>query len=115
MAGRTGGMLKVVGDDPRAAVAPMYANFVAVCNVGGDVQFEFIFLDLNELAQRIQLVRKGEESPDGELQGKTVAKLVVPAASFMQLKDHLAAMFESLGEQYGPKQEETSTERGYGN
>jgi hypothetical protein len=108
------GTLTVSGDDPRHAVSPTFANFLAVSHVGSEVQFEFIFLDLNQLALRIQRVKEGVEKPDGELQGKTVAKLVMPTAAFIQLKEHLAAMFERLEVKHEPESpEKTGQERGY--
>lgn len=109
------GLLTVSGDDPRHAISPSFANFLAISHVGGEVQFEFIFLDLNQLALKIQRMKDGVEKSEGELQGKTVAKLVMPAASFIQLKDHLSAIFQRLevmkNESESPKK--TGEERGY--
>lgn len=89
------GRLNIRGDDPNA-VSPTFANFVAISHVGSEVQFEFIFLDINQLALRVQAVKDGTEKPDGDAKGKTVAKLVMPVTSFIQLKEHLAGMFARL-------------------
>lgn len=105
----------VHGEDPRQAEAPVFSNFVAVSHVGSEVQFEFIFLDLNVVAKHIEGLEKsrteGAAADTTEqstiIQGKTVAKIVVPVASFVQLKDHLNMLFEKLE----PK---NSKEKGYG-
>lgn len=109
------GMLTVSGDDPRHAGSPLFANFVAVSHVGSDVQFEFIFLDLSQLALRIERVKAGTENADGPFQGKTVGKIVVPVSAFLQLKDHLLSMFNRLEAVNNETQpEKTSGEREYG-
>ena len=106
------GLLTIIGDDPRAAVAPLFANFVAVSHVGNEVQLEFVFLDINMLATQIEQVNRGEIPADLKMQGKTIAKIVVPAAQFVQLKDHLSGIFEKLERATNEKQrvKETGTE-----
>ena len=86
----------VTGEDPLNAPLPQFANFVAISQAGTEVQFEFIFLDLNMIAT-MALEKKGQEKPE-KLRGQTVAKLVVPVANFLQLKDHLSTMFARLEE-----------------
>jgi hypothetical protein len=108
------GTLTVSGDDPRHAGAPLFANFVAVSHVGNDVQFEFIFLDLNQLALKIERVKAGEEELDAHVQGKTVGKVVVPVSAFLQLKGHLLSMFNRLETPNEGQPEKTSSEREYG-
>lgn len=111
---------RVLGEDPLDTAAPLFANFLAVSHVGGEVQFEFIYLDINQLA--LQFGQPGTddrpevEKPTGpvEMQGKTVAKVVVPVSSFMQLDRHLHEMFKKFAEvRDGKKPEETAKERGY--
>lgn len=88
---------RVVGQDPVDAQAPLFSNFVAVSHVGREVQIEFIFVDLNLVAGQIQ--RQKSAPPNAEpalFNGKTVAKVVVPAWAFLQLKDHLTGVFEKL-------------------
>lgn len=113
MATKTG-TLTVSGEDPRVSAAPVFANFVAVSQVGTEVQVEFIFLDLAQLAQKFERVKAGQEQPDTEIQGKTVGKMIVPVSSFLQLKEHLLSLFQKLEVQDEPRRQETSTEREYG-
>jgi len=106
------GTLTVGGDDPRS-VAPSFANFVGISHVGSEVQLEFIFLDINQIAQQIQRVQAGA-SGDAEMHGKTVAKVVVPVESFLQLKDHVSKVFERLEAAREAQHQKTAAERGYG-
>jgi hypothetical protein len=92
---------RVVGEDPLDADPPLFANFVAVSHAGNEVQLEFIYLDINQLALRFGQPNEDDVPAAGELiekqninlRGRTVAKLVVPVSSFLQLKDHLQGMF----------------------
>jgi len=108
------GTLTVSGDDPRHAGSPLFANFVAISHVGTEVQFEFIFLDLNQLALRIEKVKAEQEDADGEFQGKTVGKVIMPVSAFLQLKEHLLSIFSRLEALNEPQREKTSPEREYG-
>ena len=108
------GSLTVSGEDPREAASPSFANFVAISHVGTEVQFEFIFLDLNQLAIRIERVKAGSEQADGTFQGKTVGKMIVPVSAFLQLKEHLLPMFTKLEAVNETQPEKTSGEREYG-
>lgn len=110
MAGKSG-VITITGDDPREALPPTFANFVKVSHLGGEVQLEFVFLDLDELGKRI----REESSPDFAMQGKTVAKLVIPVPSFMQLKDHLGGMFAKFEGMYEQSSKKEAPEREYGN
>lgn len=86
---------QVQGQSPLDAAPALYSNFVAVSRLGTEVQFEFIFLDLNQLAKVLdELKTAPSETPT--VQGKTVAKVVMPAVSFVQLKEPLAKIFEAL-------------------
>jgi hypothetical protein len=116
---------RVTGEEPLSTRAPIFANFVAVAHVGSEVQFEFIYLDINELAQRFgqpgvddRPVPEGEPPEEIVLKGKTVAKLVVPVASFVQLETHLQGMFRKFTEVRDAKQpqpgEEATEERAHG-
>jgi len=106
------GTLTIIGDDPRAAVAPLFANFVAISHVANEVQLEFVFLDINTLAVHIEQVKRGETPADLKIQGKTIAKIVVPATSLLQLKSHLSGIFEKLERAANENQrgKETGTE-----
>jgi hypothetical protein len=89
---------KVVGEEPVNAVPALYSNFLAVSRVGNDVQFEFVFLDLNKVAVLMQEIKSAEKPEVPELQGKTVAKVVMPAANVLQLKGHLETIFRAIEE-----------------
>lgn len=106
--------LTVSGEDPRQAGSPSFANFVAISHVGTEVQFEFIFLDLNQLALKIERVKAGQEDADGQFQGKTVGKMIVPVSAFLQLKEHLLSMFNRLEAANETQPEKTGGEREYG-
>ena len=90
--------LRVVGEEPLDAEVPVFSNFVAVSQAGSEVQFEFVFLDLNQVAKLAAELEAsgGAKQPEDVLQGRTVAKVIVPVASFVQLKTHLNQMFEKL-------------------
>jgi hypothetical protein len=88
----------VTGDDAvTTAAVPIFANFVAISHAGTEVQFEFIFLDLNEIAKAVG-DPKHEKDESLQFKGKTVTKIIVPVANFVQLKDHLNGMFTRLEE-----------------
>ena len=89
---------RVKGEDPVRAVAALYSNFLAVSQVGTDVQFEFIFLDLNLVANAMEQLKKAESPGVPDLQGKTVAKVVMPAATFFQLHEHFETIFRAINE-----------------
>ncbi len=106
----------VRGEDPRQAGAPIFSNFVGISHVGSEVQFEFIFLDINEVAVHIQ--RKEKAAQEGQpsieekpttVQGKTVAKIVMPVSSFVQVKGHLQQLFEKFSG--GDREKEEINER----
>ena len=87
---------QISGEDPLQAVAPIYSNFVGISRVGTDVQFEFIFLDLNQLAQILEQ-SKAVESPGRQvLTGKTVAKIVMPGVNFVQVKEQIEKVMKAL-------------------
>jgi hypothetical protein len=100
---------QVQGQPPLDAAPALFSNFMAVSRVGTEVQFEFIFLDLNQIANMLgDLKTTPSESP--KVQGKTVAKVVMPAVTFVQLKEPLAKIFEAL-EGILPKVPESENER----
>ena len=103
-------MFQIRGQDPLEADPALYSNFVAISRVGTDVQFEFVFLDLNYVANLIESKKaKGNATdPDSEQEsvtGKTVAKIVMPAASFIQIKEHVEKLFGVIEEILAKKQE----------
>jgi len=90
---------KVRGEDPTQSTSALYSNFLAVARVGNEVQFEFIFLDLSKVATMIEQLENATETVEPpDLQGKTVAKVIMPAASLIQLKEHFNRIFSAIEE-----------------
>ena len=87
--------LKVTGSDPLEAPSPLFANFLAVSHAGTDVQLEFIFMDLNEIAKAADKLKAGT-SGTIDFHGQTVAKVVMPTAAFLQIENHLSTVFDRL-------------------
>jgi hypothetical protein len=90
---------QVTGDAPRAAGPALFSNFLAVSQVGTEVQFEFVFLDLNLLAGMIAQQKAAGATPVPTVEGKTVAKVIMPAAVFVQLKEHFDKIFAALAQE----------------
>jgi hypothetical protein len=88
--------VKIKGQGEFAADPPLFSNFVAISRAAREVQFEFVFLDLNYIAQLLQTARAGGLKEIPEVEGQTVAKIVMPAAVFLQLREHLNKMFDDI-------------------
>jgi hypothetical protein len=88
--------LQISGEDPLQAIAPTYSNFVGISRVGTDVQFEFIFLDLNQLAQILEQSKTAESPQRQVLTGKTVAKIIMPGINFVQIKEQIEKVMKVL-------------------
>lgn len=87
---------RVTGEKPVQAVPALYSNFLAVSRVGTDVQFEFVFLDLNYIAQLLEQLKASDVTVTTDVEGKTVAKVVMPAVAFMQLQQQFETIFSAL-------------------
>jgi len=100
------------GQDPLQAVPALYSNFVAISRVGTDVQLEFVFMDLNQIAMILQAraESKGDEAKQ-QLVGKTVAKIVMPGACFLQVKDHINQIFGILEKALNGQEAENERDR----
>jgi hypothetical protein len=91
---------QVKGELPREAVPALFSNFLAFSQVGTEVQFEFIFLDLNLLATMIEQIKAaGGATTTSSVEGKTVAKVIMPAAVFVQMKEHFDKIFNALAQE----------------
>jgi len=102
--------IRVKGEDPFEAAAAVYSNFLAVSRVGTDVQLEFIFLDLNLLAVALEKLKQTANPEVPELKGKTVAKIVMPGATLLQLRQHFENIFNLLESEVSPKRAERAQE-----
>jgi hypothetical protein len=96
-------MIKVQGEPPMDAPPALYSNFLGIARVAMDVQFEFVFLDLNQVAQIIQSGQASEGAPP--VTGQTVAKIIMPAAAFIQLKDHIIQVMSDIEKNLAPPEE----------
>ena len=94
-------IFSVKGQDPREAGPALFSNFLAISRLGTELQFEFVFLDLNQLAtvlkdEKEQKVKEGETGSPTTIVGRTVAKVVMPAVSFVQLREHINGLFDAI-------------------
>jgi hypothetical protein len=89
----------VKGEGASGPAPALFSNFLAVSQVGTEVQFEFIFLDLNVLAGMLKELKAAGATTAPTVDGKTVAKVVMPAAVFVQMKQHFDTIFESLAQE----------------
>ncbi|MGB6876095.1 MAG: hypothetical protein WBD87_08670 [Candidatus Acidiferrales bacterium] len=99
-------LFQVRGDAPNEACPALFCNFLAVSRVATEVQLEFIFLDLNQIATTLNQLKGAEVASNPVIQGKTVAKVVMPAASFIQLEDQFTTIFKALKEMLEKKEAE---------
>jgi hypothetical protein len=100
----------VQGQPPLEAAAALFSNFLAVSRLGTEIQFEFVFLDLNQMATTLEQFKAAGVVASPVVQGKTVAKVVMPAAAFAQLREQFEKIFEAI-EQIIPKAPEEQNER----
>jgi hypothetical protein len=100
----------VQGQPPLEAASALFSNFLAVSRLGTEIQFEFVFLDLNQMATVVDQFKAAGVNVSPVVQGKTVAKIVMPAAAFSQLKEQFEKIFEAI-EQLVPKAPEEQNER----
>lgn len=102
VASRQGMMLiQVTGEDPINAPPALFSNFLGIARVANDVQLEFVFLDLNQV---VQIINAGQDKTGGApptFKGQTVAKIIMPASAFVQLKDHLAKLMADIEKDMG--------------
>ena len=87
---------KVKGEPAVQAVPALYSNFLAISRVGTDVQFEFVFLDLNYMAMMLEQFKAADVTVAPEVEGKTVAKVVMPGVTFVQSWEQLEKIFTAL-------------------
>ena len=102
---------KVIFEDPKAGPAPLFSNHVGISRAGTEVQFEFSFVDINAVATILQSY-KGNSVPSEliEIDGRSVAKVVMPLHVFLQLKDHLQGMFAEIEKELRLAQQEETDE-----
>jgi hypothetical protein len=102
LASRQGMMLiQVTGEDPITAPPAMFSNFLGIARVANDVQLEFVFLDLNQVVQIINAGQEKVSATPPTFKGQTVAKIIMPASAFVQLKEHLAKLMADIEKEMG--------------
>jgi hypothetical protein len=88
---------KVNFEDPKAGPVPLFSNHVGISRAGTEVQFEFVFLDINLVANILQTYKAGTSTTAPlEVTGRTVAKVVMPMHVFLQLGGHLQTMVKQI-------------------
>lgn len=96
-------MFQIRGEDPLDAGPALYSNFVGVSRVGSDIQFEFVFVDLNQIATILEDRKKGGQVPT-KIEGKTVAKIVMPGASLVQVRGHINSILDIVEKNLRPQE-----------
>lgn len=102
----------LVSDEPRIVLdvrgtgteqtPAMFSNFLSVSRVATEVQFEFVFVDVNQIATALMKTKEtGATEEPLKISGLTVAKVVVPALSFMQVREHLNNIFDAIEHDLG--------------
>lgn len=93
--------LEVKSDDRFGPVSPDFSNFLQISRVATEIQFEFLFVDISQVALAIQKAKESSSTEPEKLSGLTVAKVVLPALSFIQVKDHINRIFEAIEKEIG--------------
>jgi len=88
--------INVKGQEPVDATAALFSNFLAISRVGTEIQFEFVFLDLNQIAVLVEKARELSPGAPPTVVGKTVAKIVMPGAAFVQLRGQIEKILEAI-------------------
>lgn len=100
----------VVFEDPRTGAPPMFSNHVGISRAGTEVQFEFAFLDINVVATILRGQKEHSNPAPIDINGKTVAKIVMPLHAFLQLKEHLQGLFADIEKELRIAQQEEADE-----
>lgn len=93
--------LEVNSDERLAPLRPSFSNFVQISRVATEVQFEFLFVDINHVALSIEKARSSSEKEPVRLSGVPIAKVVVPALNLIQLREHINQMFDAIERELG--------------
>ncbi|SRR5216684_5949648 len=100
----------VVFEEPRAGAVPLFSNHVGISRAGTEVQFEFAFLDINAIATILRSQKERSDPSPIDINGKSVAKIVMPLHAFLQLKEHLQGMFADIEKELRIAQQEEGNE-----
>lgn len=94
-------LLDVGRDEKSMRVYPGFANFLQVSRVATEVQLEFLFVDVNQLALTLQKAKEGSTEEPHKVSGLSVAKVVMPALNFVQQREHINAIFDAIEKELG--------------
>lgn len=94
-------LLTVKKDEHSALTPALFSNFLQISRVATEVQFEFVFVDVSDLAQALQKAKESEPGKDCVVHGRTVAKVVLPALNFMQVKEHIYGILNAVEQELG--------------
>jgi hypothetical protein len=101
----------VVFEEARTGAVPLFSNHVGISRAGTEVQFECAFLDINVVATILRSSKKEHSDPSPiDINGKSVAKIVMPLHAFLQLKEHLQGMFADIEKELRIAQQEEGNE-----
>lgn len=89
-------IVQVSGTPPDQTAPALFGNFLAVARVGNQVQLEFIYLDVNVLAQMVQKTQELAASEPPQVSGQTVVKVVMPAEAFLAVRNHMEKVFSDI-------------------
>ncbi len=107
-------ILEVKTEDRVAPAFPAFSNFLQVSRVATEVQFEFLFVDINQLALTVQKAKESSAEAPQKVSGLTVAKVILPALNFMQVRDHINGIFESIEKELGKLPDVKEVQHGSG-
>ena len=98
---------KVIFEDPKGGPVPLFSNHVGISRAGTEVQFEFAFLDINVVAGILQTCKEGARTASPiEINGRTVAKIVMPMHVFLQVGGHLQTLVKQIEQELRTADEE---------
>jgi len=93
--------LNLKKDEESASISAIFSNFLQISRVATEVQFEFVFVDIDDVARTLQKAKESDPGQQHTLNGRTVAKIVLPALSFIQVKDHVNGLFKAIEDELG--------------
>ena len=105
-------MLEVRGDERLPPLPAVFSNFVQVARVATEIQFDFLFVDLNSVASTIEKAKQSPQQESAQLYGTPIAKVVVPALSLMQIREHMNHIFDAIEKELGKLPDAKETQHG---
>lgn len=107
-------LLNLKKDEHSVSTPALFSNFVQISRVATEVQFEFVFVDINDLATTLKTAKESEGGQEHSVFGRTIAKVVLPALSFMQVREHINALFKAIEQELGKLPDAKEVDHGSG-